>query len=193
VRTSDRLVIAAVLIAAATIVASSTAAASAASVAGLSDLDVITSRAQLAADAAARSGAQLHDAGARITRVAVDVHVLSTAAVDHTTLVDSCTVATDGGTCTLSAEPTRVDSGGAQTALGMPVAAVVAALGLEQTASVATISCTSPPLRAGRSFHAWNVGIRYSYRLRTTRPLHAPQLSELRFGFVAHDNELACG
>lgn len=84
------------------------------------------------------------------------------------TVIGSCTITSNGGTCTISSGRTATRT--IQVDLGLDRAGVAAKLGISSAASTTvTVGCSSPKMKSGQTWKAWSKGTRYGYRIKTTQ------------------------
>ncbi|MCS3442193.1 hypothetical protein [Microbacterium phyllosphaerae] len=110
--------------------------------------------------------------------------------------IASCTVATGGGTCTITSGKTITRT--VSVALGADIGFVKGQLTMSYAdAEITSVSCASPPLAAGQTWAAWGMGNQYRYKVKrwylTSVGPTIPEISTELRAFDPDGTQIYCG
>jgi hypothetical protein len=104
----------------------------------------------------------------RSAQVWTSYHVVNhtkTSNVVGTQIIGDCTVARNGGTCTITSGKTATRT--IQLAFNVTRSAVASSLQISSsTSATISVACTSPPMNAGESWRAKPKGTKHFYKVR---------------------------
>jgi hypothetical protein len=121
----------------------------------------------------------------------INKQTLSTQYTESSRQIGTCLVTRTGGSCSISVSTTLSASIG--VALGMSSGAIASQLGVATSAGV-SVTCSSPAMKAGQTWHAWPRGTRHSYQVRHVQnPGSGTTTSGALYAFVPRMNAITCG